>query len=210
MRSQLRGITTAIREPAHRASRHPQEDSWIISRSAVVVAICSRLPEPPRRSAALGFPAIVRSQSETVRIGHLTPRTGFLGPLGEYAVMGVNLAVDEINAAGGIIGRKIELIAEDSVNPQTASTKAERLIERDKVRRHHRRNQLGVGPRDRAGRAAQPHPVLQHRLQLRRIARQVVQPLHVPHRSRQQHVRRAPRGRRCCATGWSRARSGTA
>ena len=47
--------------------------------------------------------------------------------------MGVKLAVDEINAAGGIMGRKIELIAEDSVNPQTASTKAERLIERDKV-----------------------------------------------------------------------------
>jgi branched-chain amino acid transport system substrate-binding protein len=82
---------------------------------------------------ALGFPAISRGQSESIRLGHLTPRTGFLGPLGEYAVMGVTLAVDEINAAGGIMGRKIELIAEDSVNPQTASTKAQRLIERDKV-----------------------------------------------------------------------------
>ncbi len=82
---------------------------------------------------ALGFPAISRGQAEGIRIGHLTPRTGFLGPLGEYAVMGVNLAVDEINASGGVMGRKIDLIAEDSVNPQTASTKAERLIERDKV-----------------------------------------------------------------------------
>jgi branched-chain amino acid transport system substrate-binding protein len=81
----------------------------------------------------IGFPAIVRSQSDAVRLGHLTPLTGFLGPLGEYAVMGVNLAVEEINAGGGINGRKVELIAEDSVNPQTASTKAERLIERDKV-----------------------------------------------------------------------------
>ena len=83
--------------------------------------------------AAVGFPAIVHSQPDAVRLGHLTPLTGFLGPLGEYAVMGVRLAVDEINAAGGINGRKVELIAEDSVNPQTASTKAERLIERDKV-----------------------------------------------------------------------------
>ena len=81
----------------------------------------------------LGFPAISRGQAEAIRIGHLTPLTGFLGPLGEYAVMGVNLAVDEINASGGVMGRKIDLIAEDSVNPQTASTKAERLIERDKV-----------------------------------------------------------------------------
>jgi branched-chain amino acid transport system substrate-binding protein len=82
---------------------------------------------------ALGFPAISRGQADSIRFGHLTPRTGFLGPLGEYAVMGVNLAVDEINASGGVMGRKIDLIAEDSVNPQTASTKAERLIERDKV-----------------------------------------------------------------------------
>jgi branched-chain amino acid transport system substrate-binding protein len=82
---------------------------------------------------ALGFPAISRGQAEAIRIGHLTPLTGFLGPLGEYAVMGVNLAVEEINGAGGVMGRKIELIAEDSVNPQTASTKAARLIERDKV-----------------------------------------------------------------------------
>ena len=74
--------------------------------------------------SVLGFPSISRGQAETIRLGHLTPRTGFLGPLGEYAVMGVNLAVDEINAGGGVMGRKIELIAEDSVNPQTASTKA--------------------------------------------------------------------------------------
>ncbi len=77
-------------------------------------------------AAALGFPALLRAQSDVIRIGHLTPRTGFLGPLGEYAVLGVDLAVDEINAAGGVMGRKIELIEEDSVNPQTASTKAER------------------------------------------------------------------------------------
>lgn len=68
-----------------------------------------------------------------IRIGHLTPRTGFLGPLGEYAVMAADLAVEEINAAGGINGRMIEVIKEDSVNPQTASTKAERMIERDNV-----------------------------------------------------------------------------
>jgi branched-chain amino acid transport system substrate-binding protein len=84
-------------------------------------------------AASIGSPAIVRAQSDAIRIGHLTPRTGFLGPLGEYAVMAMDLVVDELNAAGGIMGRKIELLKEDSVNPQTASTKAERMIERDKV-----------------------------------------------------------------------------
>jgi branched-chain amino acid transport system substrate-binding protein len=80
-----------------------------------------------------GFPFISRAQSDVIRIGHLTPRTGFLGPLGEYAVQAADMAVDEINASGGVNGRKIELLKEDSVNPQTASTKAERMVERDKV-----------------------------------------------------------------------------
>jgi branched-chain amino acid transport system substrate-binding protein len=83
--------------------------------------------------ASIGAPAILRAQADAVRIGHLTPLTGFLGPLGEYAVMGVKLAAEEINNAGGVTGRKIELVMEDSINPQTASAKAERLIERDKV-----------------------------------------------------------------------------
>jgi branched-chain amino acid transport system substrate-binding protein len=33
--------------------------------------------------------------------------------------MGVKLAAEEINNAGGVMGRKIELVMEDSVNPQT-------------------------------------------------------------------------------------------
>jgi branched-chain amino acid transport system substrate-binding protein len=81
----------------------------------------------------IGMPAIVKAQADVIRIGHLTPVTGFLGPLGEFAQMGVRLAAEEINAAGGILGRPVELVIEDSVNPQTASAKAERLIERDKV-----------------------------------------------------------------------------
>ncbi|HYI89604.1 MAG TPA: ABC transporter substrate-binding protein, partial [Beijerinckiaceae bacterium] len=83
--------------------------------------------------AGIGMPAVVQGQADVIRIGHLTPLTGFLGPLGEYAQLGVRLAADEVNAAGGVLGRKIDLVMEDSVNPQTASAKAERLIERDKV-----------------------------------------------------------------------------
>ena len=83
--------------------------------------------------ATLGFPAVVGAQPESIRIGHLTPMTGFLGALGEYAAMGIKMAAEEINAAGGVLGRKIDLISEDSVNPQVASSKAQRMIERDKV-----------------------------------------------------------------------------
>jgi len=83
-------------------------------------------------SAALGFPGILRAE-DSIKIGHLTPRTGFVGQIGEYGFKGATLAVEELNAAGGILGRKIDLIAEDSVNPSTAVTKAQKLIERDKV-----------------------------------------------------------------------------
>lgn len=82
-------------------------------------------------AAALGFPAIVRSQPDRIRIGHLTPLTGFLGALGEYAVMGIKIATEEINKAGGVMGRQLEVTSEDSVNPATAATKAQRMLERD-------------------------------------------------------------------------------
>jgi branched-chain amino acid transport system substrate-binding protein len=84
-------------------------------------------------SSAVGFPAILRAQGDGVRLGHLTPRTGFLGQVGEQGFRAATLAVEEANAAGGVLGRKIELIAEDSVNPATAVNKAQKLIERDKA-----------------------------------------------------------------------------
>jgi branched-chain amino acid transport system substrate-binding protein len=84
-------------------------------------------------ACALGLPAIVRGQSDKIRIGHLTPLTGFLGALGEYAVMGIKMATEEINAAGGVMGRQLDVMSEDSVNPATAATKAQRMLERDGV-----------------------------------------------------------------------------
>jgi branched-chain amino acid transport system substrate-binding protein len=82
---------------------------------------------------ALGFPAILKAQSGAIKIGHLTPLTGFLGALGEYAVMGIKMSAEEINASGGVMGRKLDVTSEDSVNPATASTKAQRMLERDGV-----------------------------------------------------------------------------
>ncbi len=82
-------------------------------------------------ASALGFPSIVRAQAEKIRIGHLTPLTGFLGVIGAYAQLGVRMAAEELNQAGGILGKQIELISEDSINPATAATKAQRMIEQD-------------------------------------------------------------------------------
>jgi branched-chain amino acid transport system substrate-binding protein len=82
-------------------------------------------------AATFGFPSIGYGQTEKVKIGHLTPLTGFLGALGTYAQLGMRLAEEEINASGGIMGRQLEVMSEDSVNPATAATKAERMLGQD-------------------------------------------------------------------------------
>jgi len=84
-------------------------------------------------ASALGFPAIVRAQADKIKIGHLTPLTGFLGALGTYAQLGIRLVAEEINASGGVIGRQLDILSEDSVNPSTAATKAQRMLDQDGV-----------------------------------------------------------------------------
>ncbi|MBR0796987.1 ABC transporter substrate-binding protein [Bradyrhizobium jicamae] len=83
--------------------------------------------------AAIGSPAIVQAQSDKIRIGHLTPLTGFLGALGAYAQLGIRMSAEEINAAGGVMGRPLDIQSEDSVNPATAATKAQRMLDQDGV-----------------------------------------------------------------------------
>ena len=82
-------------------------------------------------AAAIGFPSISYGQSEKIKIGHLTPLTGFLGALGAYAQLGIRMAEEEINQAGGVMGRPIDITSEDSVNPATAATKAQRMLDQD-------------------------------------------------------------------------------
>jgi branched-chain amino acid transport system substrate-binding protein len=80
---------------------------------------------------AIGMPSIVSGQTDKIKIGHLTPLTGFLGALGAYAQLGLKQAEEEINKAGGVMGRQLDITSEDSVNPATAATKAQRMLEQD-------------------------------------------------------------------------------
>jgi branched-chain amino acid transport system substrate-binding protein len=82
-------------------------------------------------ATAIGFPSIVSGQTDKIKIGHLTPLTGFLGALGAYAQLGLRMAEEEINKAGGVMGRQLDIVSEDSVNPATAATKAQRMLEQD-------------------------------------------------------------------------------
>ncbi|MEU7901406.1 branched-chain amino acid ABC transporter substrate-binding protein [Actinoplanes sp. NPDC049118] len=68
---------------------------------------------------------------EVIRLGTLVPLTGRNSPSGQAMVDAAQLAVDEANAAGGVLGRKIELVVEDDAcDPGTAVTAARTLIDK--------------------------------------------------------------------------------
>jgi branched-chain amino acid transport system substrate-binding protein len=72
---------------------------------------------------------------EPVKIGLDNPLTGTYAALGKNELIGAKLALEHINAKGGILGRKAELLVEDSTSGDagTAVQKARKLIDRDKV-----------------------------------------------------------------------------
>jgi branched-chain amino acid transport system substrate-binding protein len=55
-----------------------------------------------------------QKNEETIKIGSIMPLTGSIAGQGKWSVDAINLAVDEINSKGGINGKKIEVIEEDS------------------------------------------------------------------------------------------------
>ena len=74
------------------------------------------------------------SAQQTIKIGVIQPLTGPFAASGNYVANGARIAMDEINAKGGVIGQKIELVIEDNKsNPTEAAAVAEKLIVRDKV-----------------------------------------------------------------------------
>jgi branched-chain amino acid transport system substrate-binding protein len=71
---------------------------------------------------------------ETIKIGVTQPLTGAFAASGNYVAQGTKIAEDEINQAGGVLGKKIQLIIEDNKsNPTEAVGTVEKLIEKDKV-----------------------------------------------------------------------------
>ena len=87
-------------------------------------------------ASQIASPFIVAARAEdNIKIGVDNPLTGTYAAYGKNEMTGCQLAVEQINAKGGILGRQAELIAEDSTSGDagTAVQKAHKLIERDKV-----------------------------------------------------------------------------
>jgi branched-chain amino acid transport system substrate-binding protein len=84
----------------------------------------------------LAAPFVITARAaDTVKIGLDNPLTGTFAALGKNELIGAQYAIEQMNAKGGIMGRQVELIVEDSTSGDTATAvqKALKLIDRDKV-----------------------------------------------------------------------------
>src|SRR6202049_1297227 len=87
-------------------------------------------------AAHIVSPFVISARSEEpIKFGLDDPFTGTYAELGRNEQIGCALAIEQINAKGGILGRKAQLLVEDSTSADTgiAVQKARKLIERDNV-----------------------------------------------------------------------------
>ncbi len=101
--------------------------------AAVALAACGKKEEPVKAEAAKA-PAPVAAAPAVIKIGHVAPLTGGIAHLGKDNENGARLAVDEINAAGGLkVGDKtfnLELVAEDDkADPKEGTLAAQKLVD---------------------------------------------------------------------------------
>ncbi|MCL4516232.1 MAG: ABC transporter substrate-binding protein [Firmicutes bacterium] len=79
----------------------------------------------------VGLPALA---AEPIKIGTVLPTTGPIATFGQSTLNGIKMAIEEINAAGGVLGRRIELVNEDTKSDATETRNAvAKLINRDNV-----------------------------------------------------------------------------
>ncbi|MCD9186599.1 MAG: ABC transporter substrate-binding protein [Pyrinomonadaceae bacterium] len=81
-----------------------------------------------------GANSTTTSSGDTIKVGVYGDLTGQTSSFGQSTKNGIQLAVDEINAAGGVNGKKIELVVEDDQGrPEQAKTVVSKLVNQDKV-----------------------------------------------------------------------------
>ena len=86
-------------------------------------------------ASQLGSPFIISARGEVpIKVGLINPLTGTLSALARTEVQGCEYGFDEINKKGGILGRQVQLLVEDSNNDVgTGVQKARKLFDRDNI-----------------------------------------------------------------------------
>ncbi|GAA0182921.1 ABC transporter substrate-binding protein [Clostridium sediminicola] len=73
------------------------------------------------------------SNDDVIKIGHIQPRSGPLGTLGEQGVIGVQIAADMVNKRGGINGKNVEIVVADVPDTAAAQNEVNRLINKENI-----------------------------------------------------------------------------
>ncbi|UXX81486.1 ABC transporter substrate-binding protein [Roseovarius pelagicus] len=84
-------------------------------------------------AALISVSSTVALAQDTVKIGALLPLSGNYGFLGVSERYGIDMALEEINAEGGVLGKQIEVQYEDSGTAAQSTRKATRMLQNDKV-----------------------------------------------------------------------------
>jgi branched-chain amino acid transport system substrate-binding protein len=78
--------------------------------------------------------ALGASAQDTIKVGEVASLTGKEATFGQSSHKGTLLAIEELNAAGGVVGKKFELVTEDNQSKSGESaTAARKLLSRDRV-----------------------------------------------------------------------------
>jgi len=102
------------------------------------MTVASRFSQLTRRlllaGAAAMFVSLPAYAQETLKLGLVAAMSGQSAKSGEAIVRGLSIAIDEINAKGGVLGKKVELVVrDDESNPAKGVVAARELVQREKV-----------------------------------------------------------------------------
>ncbi len=88
-------------------------------------------------AALVAVPAVSRlawAETGPIKLGSLTPLTGAGGPYGPSMLKAMQWVASEVNAAGGVLGRRVDIVSEDDqTNPEAGVRAAKKLIDVDRV-----------------------------------------------------------------------------
>ena len=78
--------------------------------------------------------ASISGQADSIKVGFNVPLTGFAAADGKSARIGAELAVEQVNASGGVNGKNLELVIyDDQASPKESAPLAAKLITQDGV-----------------------------------------------------------------------------
>jgi branched-chain amino acid transport system substrate-binding protein len=101
----------------------------VVALAALVLASACKGKEPPPPAPPAPGSAPAAAASAPVVIGNLSALSGEIATFGQGASNGVKLAIDEVNAAGGVKGRKLVLeVLDTQGKPEESATAATRLV----------------------------------------------------------------------------------